>query len=466
MSSLPEDQTTRRATPSSHRKVSGAIRLTAVSGPSRGRSLSVTKAVSTVGRHPTNDLVLDDPEVSNAHCAISRLEATIRVRDLGSLNGCWLGASRVIEVDLALGAEFRVGASILRVDLDPKAHVLQWNLQSFGRLVGRAAAMRDLFASLELVAPGALSVLVQGETGTGKEEVARALHEASPRASGPFVVVDATAFPGSLADSILFGHERGALPGDEGERAGLFEVADGGTLFIDELGELPLGTQAKLLRVLENGALERVGATESTIVDVRLVAATNRDLRNEVEAGRFRDDLLYSIVQVHLHLPPLRARVDDIELIAAKILEVAYPHRAIGLHPEALAYLRKQPWPGNVRELRNVLLRAVSLCTGEIIQRADVVGEGFGFRGTAHEREPLALGGTFAEAKEAAVDRFETAYFAALMRRCGGNLSRASHEADLARHYLRARLRKRGLYGIEWGDSAAEDDETGRVKPK
>jgi DNA-binding NtrC family response regulator len=431
----------------------GAFRLSAVAGPGAGRSLAVTKSMLTVGRHPTNDLVITDPLVSGVHLEMQRLPDRLHVKDAGSTNGTWLGGHKVTELELAPGAELRVGQTLLRLELDPEAHAPPAAaVDSFGQLVGRSEAMRETFATLERVAAKPLSVLLQGETGTGKEEAARAIHTRSARAQAPFVVIDATSLPETLVESLLFGHEKGAFTGADQRRIGLFEAANGGTVFIDEVGELPAPIQAKFLRVLERQEFTRVGGHVPVKVDVRVIAATHRDLRHEVDSGRFREDLYFRLAQVHVHLPPLRSRSEDIPLIAARIFDSSFPGRGLTLSPEAQVYLQAQPWPGNVRELRNVLLRAAALAAEDVVQRSDVAGEGFGFRGTRDERAPLDLAGTFAEAKERAVERFEAAYLSALMKRCQGNLSRASREADLARHYLRERLRKRGLYGLDWGE--------------
>jgi DNA-binding NtrC family response regulator len=320
--------------------------------------------------------------------------------------------------------------------------------------------MRELFATLERVAAKPLSVLVQGETGTGKEEVARALHAQSGRASKPFVVIDATALPESLAESLLFGHERGAFTGADQRRAGFFEAADGGTLLIDEIGELPGALQAKFLRVLERQEVIRVGGQVPVKIDVRVIAATHRDLRHEIEGGRFREDLYYRISQVRVVVPPLRERPEDIPILNRSLLAAIETDLGgpVIIEPAAVDFLSAQPWPGNVRELKNVLARAVALSNDGIVRRSDVSGEGFGFRGTRIEREALDVSGTFASAKERAIERFEAAYLSALMKRCGGNVSQASREADLARHHLRELLRKRGLYGLSWIDEKPAGD--------
>ena len=313
-----------------------------------------------------------------------------------------------------------------------------------------ASLVIELFATLERIAPKDLAVLIQGETGTGKEEVARALHAGSPRASGPFVVVDATALPESLAESLLFGHEKDAFVGAHEARIGFFEAAQGGTVFLDEVGELPAALQAKCLRVLERREIIRVGGHTAVPIDARVVAATNRDLRNAIDKGRFREDLYFRLAQVRVFVAPLRQRLEDLQLICASLLARAGSDLMIDV--DALDHLSSMPWPGNVRELNNVLLRASAMAQDGVIRRQDVAGEGEGFRGTAEERTPLDLSGTFGDAKDRAIERFERAYLALLMKRCQGNLSAAARQADVARHHLRDLLKKRGLYGVSRDD--------------
>jgi DNA-binding NtrC family response regulator len=434
--------------------VAGVPRLTAVSGPSAGRGLAMASAIATVGRHPTNDLVLEDPRVSGVHLELRRVGVRIQVRDAGSTNGTWIGPHRVVEVEAAVGAEITIGASLLRVDLDDQAMpARRSDAASFGELVGESPEMLELFATLERIAPKDLTVLLQGETGTGKEEAARAIHLRSPRAVAPFVVIDATSLPESLAETLLFGHERGAFTGADQRRPGFFEAARGGTVFIDEIGELSPAIQAKFLRVLERHEITRVGGTMPVKVDVRVITATHRDLRHEVEAGRFREDLFYRLAQIRLELPRLRDRPADVAPLCAKILaQIAGLEAPCVIEPDAVAHLKAQRWPGNVRELRNVLVRAVALSNGSAIRRCDVAGEGLGFRGTREERSALDVSGPFAVAKERAVERFESAYLAALMKRSAGNLSLAAREAGLVRNHLRDLLKKRGLYGASWID--------------
>ena len=432
-------------------KTEATPKIVAVSGPSAGRGFAVTRATATIGRHATNDFVVDDPRVSGVHLELTRLPDRLRVHDVGSTNGTWLGNHRVLDLELAPGAELTIGDTLLRVEVD--STVVPPPIptkEAFGQLVGATPVMRELFSSLERIASKELAVLIQGETGTGKEEVARAIHAASHRANGPFIVIDATSLPETLAESLLFGHEKGAFTGATERRIGFFEAARGGTVFIDEIGELPAVLQSKFLRVLERREIIRVGGHTPLPIDVRVLSATNRDLRNAIDKNRFREDLYFRLAQVRVFVPPLRQRLPDLPLICAKLLARAGSDAMIDV--EALDHLSSMPWPGNVRELNNVLLRASALASDGVIRRKDVAGEGEGFRGTEGERGALDLSGTFSVAKDRAIERFEKAYLALLMKRCQGNLSAASRSADVARHHLRDLLKKRGLYGVSLDD--------------
>ena len=449
VSEAPENQTV--ASPrSSSGSASLAARLRGKEGPGKDRALALVRAASTVGRHSTCDLAIPDPQVSGVHLRLTLEGDRLRIRDAGSTNGTWLGGQRIYDVSVGIGAELVIGSTKLVVERDEGlVGVTEASAEGFGELVGSSRTMRELFALLERVAPKDLTVLVLGETGTGKEAVARSIHAASTRANAPFVVVDCTALPETLAEALLFGHEKGAFTGANERRVGFFEAAQGGTLFLDEVGELPAPLQAKFLRVLERREVVRVGSQTPIPIDIRVLAATNRDLRLEIDKGRFREDLYFRLAQVRVTLPPLRDRPEDIPLLCRKLLERA-TYEAMIEH-EALGFLTSQPWPGNVRELANALLRAGALASDGIIRREDLAGEGFGSR-TDKESSALDLVGTFATAKDRAIDRFEKAYLSLLMRRCKGNLSKASREADLARHHLRDLLKKRELYGIDHGD--------------
>ena len=443
--SLPQTE----SIPRKPRDGAGVPRLVVTQGPSAGKALLLTQSRATLGRHPTSDLVVDDRRVSATHLELERREGgRVIVRDAGTTNGTWIGPHRVYEAELGPGTLLRVGDSAVRVEIDDRAEPDKGSEAArFGGLVGASSEMRELFAALERIAPTQVSVLVQGETGTGKEELARAIHAASPRSGGPFVVLDAASLPAALAESILFGHEREAFAGADARQVGVFERAHGGTLFLDAAGELSLDLQARLLRVLDARSLSRVGGHEVVPVDFRLIAATHRDLRAEIDLQRFRGDLFTRLAEARVFVPPLRARPADIPLLTQHFLdEMGTREQPVSINPEAVQSLVERRWPGNVRELRNVVARAVALCEGSVITAADLAGEGFGFRGGAAERDPLDLAGTFSEAKGRALERFEHAYLQALVRRCGGNLSKASRQADIARNHLRALLKKRGLY--------------------
>jgi DNA-binding NtrC family response regulator len=412
-------------------------KLVAITGPSKGASFAVTKSSTTIGRHSTNDFVIDDPRVSAAHLELSRTDDRVRVRDVGSTNGSWIGATRVTDVELSIGGEIQIGDTLLRVDVEdsipPQSERIREN---FGDIVGRSKVMRELFSTLDRIAPLDLAVLLQGETGAGKEETARAIHAASPRASKPFVIIDATAVSDEVADVMLFGEK------------GLFESANGGSVFIDGVAELSPAVQAKLHRVLERKELLREGTPKP--IDVRVLSSSRIDLRNSIEKGLFREDLYFRLAQVRIVVPPLRQRRDDMPIICAKLLSRASSDAMIDV--DALEMLATMPWPGNVRELNNALLRAAATAQSGVIRRDDLAGEGNGFRGTASEREPLDLSGTFSDAKDRAIERFEKAYLTLLMKSCRGNLSAASRQADIARHHLRDLLKKRGLYGVSLDD--------------
>jgi transcriptional regulator with GAF, ATPase, and Fis domain len=340
--------------------------------------------------------------------------------------------------------------------------------------------MREIFATLEKVAPSELTVMITGETGTGKELVARAIHNASSRRNRPFVVLDCGSIPKDLIESTLFGHEKGSFTGAVGQHRGCFEQATGGTIFLDEIGELDIGLQPKLLRVLEQREIKRVGGDKTIKVDVRVLAATNRDLRAEVNGGNFREDLYFRLSVVLIENPPLRDRRDDIPQLAQHFLREVASRRGLNLSfsQDAMAALVSHGWPGNVRELRNVVERAAALSDGPVISRSDLV---FGREqgpsmlvahdllqtGARAAQEAAArLAGTslpasqgpaifdaalltpglgFKEAKQTVVDAFERAYLDALLKRNEGNITRSAQEAGLTRYHLRELLKRHGL---------------------
>jgi DNA-binding NtrC family response regulator len=317
-----------------------------------------------------------------------------------------------------------------------------------GSLVGRGPAMRRVFETIRKVAETDLTVLVRGESGTGKELVAQALHEASARRSGPFVAVNCAAISPALVESELFGHEKGAFTGADARRVGRFESAQGGTIFLDEIGDMAPDTQAKVLRVLEERTLERVGGTKPLQVEVRVVAATHRDLESDVAARRFREDLYYRLKVVEIALPPLRERPEDLPTLAERFLaEVAArlgrPHKRLA--PAALATLARHAWPGNVRELRNVIEQAAVLAAGDEIEAGDLrLGPG------AAPATPAPGELPFADAKRLAVEGFERDFLLRALRANGGNVSRTAEAIGMVRQSLQLKIRELGLRDEDW----------------
>jgi Nif-specific regulatory protein len=316
----------------------------------------------------------------------------------------------------------------------------------FTEMIGSGAAMREVFRLMESAAASPIAVLIEGETGTGKELVARGIHRASPRAEGPFVAVNCAALPETLLESELFGHRRGAFTGAQQDQRGFFEAASGGTIFLDEVGEMPPAMQAKLLRVLEDGAVTPVGDTRPRRVDVRAVAATNRDLAAEVAAGRFRSDLYYRLAAFPIRLPPLRERPEDIPLLADHMLAAAavrHGKRVAGIAPEAVELLLAFPWPGNVRELQNEMERAVALaCEGEPITPGHLSGKLRGGDATARPVGPPAdRTGPLRPARAA----FEARYIREALRQHGGNVSHAARALGLSRVMLQKKMKDYGL---------------------
>jgi DNA-binding NtrC family response regulator len=324
----------------------------------RERTIPVTAAGAVVGKDPTCDAHVDDPFVSGRHLRIEAQAGRWVLHDLGSTNGTFVSGARVTRAELPLGVPVQLGDA--EIVLEAREAPEPVRAEIFEGMLSRDPGMRQVFDLVERVGTSDAAVTVLGETGTGKELVARALHARSPRRGGPFIPVNASAIAESLIESELFGHEKGAFSGAERMRKGAFEEADRGTLFLDEIGELPLDLQPKLLRVLELGEVKRVGASRPITVDVRVVAATHRDLRALVRAGRFREDLFYRLCVVPVTVPPLRQRRGDVRALAEAFLERASP-RGLLLRwsPEALAKLEGYDWPGNVRQLRNVVQRAL-----------------------------------------------------------------------------------------------------------
>jgi transcriptional regulator with GAF, ATPase, and Fis domain len=456
-------------------------KLVVVAGPDAGREVEMGKPRISGGRSIINDLVLGDKAVSGTHFDVLVKDDGYRLRDLDSRNGTYIGDLRVREVFLKPGMQFRVGQSDVRFQTTQDVvEIALSERDRFDRVIGGSAAMREIFATLEKVSPSELTVMITGETGTGKELIARGIHNASSRKSKPFVVLDCGAIPRDLIESTLFGHEKGSFTGAVGQHRGCFEQASGGTIFLDEIGELDIGLQPKLLRVLEQREIKRVGGDRTIKVDVRVLAATNRDLRAMVNSGTFREDLYFRLSVIHVELPPLRERREDTAELAQHFLREVASRRGVplSLGSDAVQALLSHSFPGNVRELRNVVERAASLASGPVITRADlvfgrdsgasvVVSRDLATAGAqaalaavsapgaspaqasgqvvAFDPAALASGLDFKEAKQRVVDAFEAAYLRAVLARHDGNITRSAQEAGLTRYHLRELLKRHSL---------------------
>ena len=435
-------------------------RLVVVTGPDRGLERDVVGTRISIGTADTNDIVLSDPMVSRRHCEIVVQSERYLLRDLGSTNGTSVSGTPVVEAFLTPGARIGLGQS--EIVFQPKKKWVKLAISEadhFGDLYGKSPPMREVFGLLERVVKTDLSVIIVGETGTGKELVARALHDHGSRAGKPFVVVDCGAVSENLIESELFGHERGAFTGADRARAGAFELAHTGTIFLDEIGELPLDLQPKLLRTLELGEVKRVGASRPLTVNVRIVAATHRDLRAQVRAGKFREDLFYRLCVVPVTVPPLRQRRGDVRALAESFLSASAP-RGLGLRwsEEALLRLEAYDWPGNVRQLRNVVQRAL-LFRGE---GAVVPASALAFEdtrvsaGDTGDDDTLFLPGLTLEEIEREAIRLS-------LRRNRGKRAAVVKELQIAKSTVMKRIGQWGLQnegrtGAEPTDDDGEDD--------
>jgi DNA-binding NtrC family response regulator len=435
------------------------LRITIVAGPDKGRTQVVDQPRVLIGRGETADVQVHDETVSQCHAELLVTERGLLVRDLDSVNGVISGDVRVVQALIRPGCALALGATVLLVEPaggPADARPVDTPSRSFGSLVGEAPAMRALYSMLERLARTDLSVLIQGQTGTGKELAARALHAAGARAEGPFMVLDCTTIPATLATSFLFGHEKGAFTGATERRIGVFEAAHGGVLFMDEVGELSADLQPLLLRVLQHREVTPVGSTRPRPVDIRVISATWRDLRAMVNQGTFREDLYYRLAQATLWMPSLAERKEDIGLLVQHFLG-RMPRSVIArsIAPAALAALAARPFPGNVRELQNTVERLARLAEGPVITEGDLAFE----RMLAAERKGASSPGlapprtsaagpvpAFKTARRTMIDEFERNYLVRLLQRAGNNLSRAAALAELERHNLRDLLKRHGLY--------------------
>jgi DNA-binding NtrC family response regulator len=395
-----------------------------------------------IGTGAACDLVLSDERVSRRHLAVRRRRDAIEAEDLGSRNGTRLAGSKLVRGEVLLGASLVIGKTTVRVTSAAQAVTLAPSQsRRFGALVGESLAMREVFAMLERLAESDVTVLLEGETGVGKELAARAIHDASARARAPFVAIDVSALPDSLVESELFGHAKGAFTGATSARKGAFVQAHGGTLLLDELATIPSSVQARLVRVLEERRVRPVGADDEKKIDVRVIAASRTPIARLVAEGVFRADLAYRLSVVTVSIPPLRERREDLRPTIEAILRAR--GTTLALSQRTLDRLAAHDWPGNARELRNVLDRALALAPKAT--RLDEL-----------PLPPLGTGSTdgalavradlpFSEAKQRVVDAFERRYLEDLLSRTHGNLSEAARQASLDRKHLRELCEKHGV---------------------
>jgi DNA-binding NtrC family response regulator len=420
--------------------------LEVVRGPDKGSSVELEGSPVRVGSDPTCELPLHDPAVSARHLSVEPTATGFLLRDLGSTNGSFVDGYRVQGIYLPRSAQIDLGQTRIRFATSKEELEIPLSKRTrFGELLGHSTAMRQIFAILERVAESECTVLIEGESGTGKELAARALHSGSARSGAAFVAVDCGALPQSLIESELFGHARGAFTGAVAARAGLFEEADGGSLFLDEIGELPLDLQPKLLRLLETRSVRRLGETQTRPVDVRLIAATNRNLQREVAEQRFREDLFFRLGVIRVRMPSLRERREEIPRLCAHFMTQLGRDPSQGL-PDAsvMAMLGEYHWPGNVRELRNVVERLVLLPGMQPSFYVDGLGESPASpAGVA--ADPVDLDHGFHEGKRICTERFEREYLARQLARCKGNISELARVAGLSRQSCHRLLARYGL---------------------
>jgi DNA-binding NtrC family response regulator len=395
-----------------------------------------------LGSGPACDLRLRDRTISRRHAALDVRAEGLRIVDLGSRNGTRVNGVRISDAFLVGGETVQLGDTPISVTRGAPTNNPKPPIESqFGHMVGASLEMRRLYPLCQRLAAADIPVIIEGETGVGKEVLARALHEAGPRQKAPFVVFDCTAVPPNLVESELFGHARGAFTGASAERKGVFARADTGTIFIDEIGDLDLPLQAKLLRVIERSEFRPVGSDEMQRVDVRIIAATRRDLDREVQAGRFRDDLFHRLAVARVELPPLRDRKGDIPLLAQHFAtQAGAPLSA--LPADVLTRWAENPFPGNVRELKNAVLRFLVL--GELGRvPAQAVLDDSASAGDWLQ-ELLALDLPISEARDEALRVFEKRYIERALSQTGGNVTQAARAAGVGRRYFQT-LKSRRL---------------------
>lgn len=411
------------------------FRLVVQSGPDAGleRQLDGSAPRLLLGSGPACDLRISDRMVSRRHAALDVRDELLRIVDLGSRNGTRVNGVLVSDAGLAGGELIRVGETEIAVSRARASEPGRVpTAMRFGRVVGASLELRRLYPLCERLAHSDIPVVIEGETGTGKEALAESFHELGRRAKGPWVVFDCTAVPPNLLESELFGHERGAFTGAVSNRKGVFEQAHHGTLFIDEIGDLDVALQAKLLRAIERSEVRPLGGDRVVRVDVRIIAATRRDLDREVQAGRFRDDLFHRLAVARVELPPLRDRRGDVAILARHFAE-ELGGDANAIPAEVVARWEDYAWPGNIREIRNAVARYLAL--GEL-GRLDAATASAGESMVDWVEEILALGLPLSDARDRVIQGFEERYIVRALQSSGGNVTHAARAAGVGRRYF------------------------------
>ena len=423
-------------------------KILVVSGPLQGHEFMMDKNVFAIGSDPHNSLVLQDSTVSRRHCEIQLEPEGYVIRDLGSTNGTLVQGVKVAQAYLTQSTEFQLGKT--KLVFCPMKEAMEYTLsenESFGNLLGKSVAMRRVFHLAETYAPTDATIMIEGETGTGKEVLAEEVHKHSARKDKPFVVIDCASLAKELIESELFGHTKGSFTGASLDRVGAFEFADGGTIFLDEIGDLSPDLQPKLLRVLEKREIRKVGSNKVRNINVRIISATNRKLEAEVNAGRFREDLYFRLSVVHLDLAPLRNRKDDLAMLTKRFLREFMGEDALDQladFDKTIEAFRNHDWPGNVRELRN-LVEMASYHKQRPINLGSFLYPGKMKTTAEHSKESDDELRPFKVAKGDLVERFERDYISALLKRNDWNVSKASREAGIERAYLQRLIKRYDL---------------------
>lgn len=428
-------------------------KLLVISGPMQGHEFVVNRDTFTIGSSDHNDLSIHDSTMSKRHCEISVGQSGYVIRDLDSTNGTFVQGVRISSAHLAPGCEIQLGKTrIIFCPLQDSNDIPLSVHESFGKMLGRSIPMRRIFYLAETYSPADVTIMITGETGTGKEVLAEEIHNHSPRKDKPFIVIDCAAISKELIESELFGHVKGSFTGATSDRQGAFELADGGTVFLDEIGDLSPELQPKLLRVLEKREIRRVGSNKVQKIDVRIISATNRNLANDVNEGNFREDLYYRLSVVHLELPPLRRRREDIPLLVKRFLIDLQGDNAINEIMDidkTMDILKRHEWPGNVRELRNLIELAF------YSERRPIDLSAFlsllNMHSNLHNNDlpdfSFSTEKPFKDAKNDLIEEFEKTYLMELLKRNQQNISKSARIAGIERAYLQRLIRKYGIKG-------------------